>query len=272
METKIKHTLKRWESSLLNFGKIDQWKINEDFAVLGHYISNEKPSTLKNVIRDCRDHAISESVNISFLLSRVQTAQGILDGIQATDSDKAVRKNNTTGQGKRFASTTRKLYKEKLKFKNGENLSGIDISLEDGKTTRKVRRIVEKRMCQAYYKLNKTSAESNCGRHYSKRATSYQLHNLGNIEYESGMCRTDSTHWKKVYDSISGCQVYKQKQAYSSYEEACEAARLFAIKYPNKYPVNAYKCIYCDKWHIGHTTPEEEKVFTTGVTFLENVS
>lgn len=33
METKIKHTLKRWESSLLNFGKIDQWKINEDFAV-----------------------------------------------------------------------------------------------------------------------------------------------------------------------------------------------------------------------------------------------
>ena len=33
MKTKIKHTLKRWESSLLNFGKIDQWKINEDFAV-----------------------------------------------------------------------------------------------------------------------------------------------------------------------------------------------------------------------------------------------
>lgn len=178
------------------------------------------------------------------------------------------------GQGKRFASTTKKLYNEKLRFKNGEFLCNIDISLEDGKTSRKVRRIVEKRMCQAYYKLNKTyNKEDNCTRHYIKRAISFQLHNLGNVEYVSGEHRTDSTHWKKVYDPICDCIVLKPKQGYSTYEEANEAAKLHMLRHPDdKYIVSAYKCIYCDKWHIGHTTPDEEKFYSSKVTFLEQVS
>ena len=272
METKIKHTLKRWESSLLNFGKIDQWKINEDFTILGNYIAKEKSASLRNAVRDCRDCAISEVMDTDLLLNKVQTANRILDNVTVTQSDNVSQKSSVS-QSKRFSCVTKKLYNEKIRFKGGENLCNIDISLEEGRTSRKVRRIVEKRMTQAYYRFNKKHEEDNSDRHYSKRAVSFQLHNLGNIECVSGMDRTDSTHWKIVYDPISECKMLKQKQGYSSYEEANEAAKLHMLKHPyHKYPVNAYKCKHCSKWHIGHTTPEEEKVFAAGVTFLENVS
>lgn len=69
-----------------------------------------------------------------------------------------------------------------------------------------------------------------------------------------------STHWKKVYDPICDCIALKPKQGYSTYEEANEAAKSHMLRHPDdKYIVSAYKCIYCDKWHIGHTTPDEEK-------------
>lgn len=274
MEKKIKCMLKRWESSLITFGKIDQWKINDDFSMLGNFIASRKFDDVKKAIRDCRDQAISETINTSFLLYKIQVANSVLDKHNCDKSDCETRVKNVVSQSKKYSSTTKKLYKEKLRFKNGESLCNVDISLEDGKTSRKIRRIVEKRMCQAYHRLNRNHCcEDNRNRHYTKRATSFQLHNLGNIEYTSGMRRTDSTHWKKVYDVISNSYVYKSKQGYSSYEEADKAAKLYMLRHPeDKKEMTTYKCRYCDKWHIGHKTLNDEKKYLSMVTFSECVS
>ena len=164
-----------------------------------------------------------------------------------------------------------KLYSDR---KWGITLKDVDITMEDGATSRKVRRIVEKRMCQAYHRQHK-----NCGqnggrdRHYMKRATSFQLHNLGQIECETGVCRTESTHWKRSYDPITGEVVFKKKMGYSTYEEAMEAARQFSLRHPeDKRTISAYKCAYCGMWHIGHYTPDEEKTYPDMVTFLGQAS
>lgn len=48
MENKIKRTLKKWESSLINYGKIDQWRIDEDYSILGYFIASKKSNVAKN--------------------------------------------------------------------------------------------------------------------------------------------------------------------------------------------------------------------------------
>lgn len=44
---------------------------------------------------------------------------------------------------------------EKLAFKNEVPLGSLHIAVEDGETKRKVRRIVEKRVCKEYWKTRK---------------------------------------------------------------------------------------------------------------------
>ncbi|MBR4645521.1 MAG: hypothetical protein IKO75_00200 [Bacteroidales bacterium] len=269
MEQTIKSTLKRWENSLVRFGKIDQWNISEDYAALNTFIFSGKYKEARNAIRDCRDYSMAGIYDASTLLDKVQYACRILNRTESGKTKKESKKNNSVGQSKRFLSITKKLYNEKLRFKDGENLRGIDISIEDGATSRMVRRIVEKRMCQAYYRQHKEDDDHGArDRHYMKRATSFQLHNLGQIECAVGLCRTESTHWKKMYDPATGKKVFKKKDEYSSYEEASDAANEFALRHPeDKRQVNAYKCAHCGKWHIGHYTPEDEKNIMTWLHF-----
>lgn len=270
MEQTIQNTLKKWEDSLINFGKVDRWGINDDYCILGDFIARTKSKAARKAVRECRDYSISETCDVSILLSKVKNANRILNKPNDSRLNREIKKINTVGQAKRYESTTRKLYSEKLRFKDGQYLKNIDISMEDGATSRKVRRIVEKRMCQAYYRQHKQSTRiDGQNRHYMKRATSFQLHNLGQIECEVGVCRSQSSHWKKVYDPITKEIVFKKKIAYSCYEEAAEAARKYLIRHPEETsPVMAYKCAYCGKWHIGHSTPLKKKIQPKMITFL----
>lgn len=65
---------------------------------------------------------------------------------------------------------------ERLKFRNGEKLSDILISIEGGATRRKVRRIIEKRVCQNYWK--NSHRESAANRFKMKRFISNQMKNI----------------------------------------------------------------------------------------------
>jgi hypothetical protein len=47
---------------------------------------------------------------------------------------------------------------ERLTFKDGAALGSLSIAIEDGSTKRKVRRIVEKRVCKEYWKTRKNAA------------------------------------------------------------------------------------------------------------------
>lgn len=55
-------------------------------------------------------------------------------------------------------SLCRSIAEEELTFKNGSALGSLSIAIEDGETKRKVRRIVEKRVCKKYWKARKNAA------------------------------------------------------------------------------------------------------------------
>ena len=55
-------------------------------------------------------------------------------------------------------SICRSIAEEKLSFKDGAELGSLSIVIEDGETKRKVRRIVEKRVCKKYWKTKKNAA------------------------------------------------------------------------------------------------------------------
>lgn len=260
MEQTIQSTFKRWEASLKKFGKVDQWSINDDYNIIRSFLTASKSKEARNAVRDCRDYSIVSSCDSSKLLLKVQNANRILNKLNDDRLNPELPIKRAAGQAKRYESTTKKLYSEKLRFKKGQLLKDIDISIEDCETSRKVRRIVEKRMCQAYHRQNKRASNMDAqSRHNMKRATSYQLHNLGLIEYERGYKRSESTHWKKTYDPILGKNVLKKKVEYSSFEDAADAAILFALRHPNdEKPMTAYKCSVCDKWHIGHLSLEHK--------------
>ena len=58
----------------------------------------------------------------------------------------------------RAHSLSRAIAEEELSFKDGAPLGSLSIAIEDGETKRKIRRIVEKRVCKEYWKNKKNSA------------------------------------------------------------------------------------------------------------------
>ena len=100
-----------------------------------------------------------------------------------------------------------------------------NITILEPRESRMIRRIVEKRMCQEYHKQHKEGFHSNGNksRHQMKRAVSYQLYNIGQMEGED-IHRDSSTHWKWKYDRNLKEWVLKKKVAYKTIEEAEIAA------------------------------------------------
>ena len=77
-------------------------------------------------------------------------------------------------QNKHKARTlSRSIAEEELTFKSGTALGSLSIAIEDGDTKRKVRRIIEKRVCKKYWKVRKnTSIIDNRHRAANKRYVS----------------------------------------------------------------------------------------------------
>jgi hypothetical protein len=171
------------------------------------------------------------------------------------------KRTKTLGQQERYEHVTKAIFNEKLKCKNGTWLRNVDVTIEDSKIAKKVRRIIEKRMCQTYHKQHKElfHENGNQSRHNMKRAVSYELYIIGQVENINKQSRGNSTHWKRQYDPITGKKVFKKKVGYKTIEEA----KVSAIKLLHDKPwcsktVNVYKCAYCDQYHIGH-----DSIFTT---------
>lgn len=165
------------------------------------------------------------------------------------------RKQKTFGQQERYCHVTKSIFNERLKCKDGVWLRNVDITVEPPKLARKVRRIIEKRMCQTYHKQHKGTfhEHSNRSRHNMKRAVSYELYIIGQIENVDNRSRGDSTHWKRLYDPITGQIVFRKKMGYQTIEEAKSSAIRLVEDYPmcNK-GVSVYMCPHCNQYHIGH--------------------
>ena len=165
------------------------------------------------------------------------------------------KRRKTFGQQERYEHVTKAIFNERLKCKDDTWLRNIDITTEEPWLVKKVRRIIEKRMCQTYFKQHKDSfhEHGNRSRHNMKRAVSYELYVIGQVENVEKQSRGDSTHWKRKYDPNTGKIVFKKKVGYHTIEDAKESA----IKLVKEKPwchkaVNVYKCHHCNMYHIGH--------------------
>lgn len=80
---------------------------------------------------------------------------------------------------KKILRQTNSLSSERLEFLGGENLGDIDIFGETGENRRKVRRIIEKRVCQSLYRGSRAaSRNNNYGRYNEKRRVANSIKNI----------------------------------------------------------------------------------------------
>lgn len=263
MNTSIKKILQRWAVTLEKYGKLDNWKLDEHLSLLGNYIrSYEDSKNIRNLIRDIRDLALNPSRNNERLLNMIKNVLSKAEPIKQESLCYMTKVHNTrikkAGQESRFKGETRHIFEERLRFKDGMLLRNFDIDTENTSDSRKVRRIIEKRMCQAYHRRHKRSSDdfdSNKERYWMKRATAFQLYNIGQIEHVKFVSRGLSTHWKRMFDPQTGEIVFKKKMAYSSLKDAKEAIVKWKIDHPlDQREIHAYQCIACRKWHIGHAS------------------
>jgi hypothetical protein len=78
---------------------------------------------------------------------------------------------------KLIKNQSKKISEEKLNFKDGIALGDVDIFIDGGKTRSMVRRIVEKRVAQDYWKTAR-SRHDNYGRYSTRRHMSNHLKNI----------------------------------------------------------------------------------------------
>lgn len=258
MEKSVKNILKAWESSIERYGKIDSWKINENFSKIGYYLRNNNDSReINRLMYQIRDMAITSSLNDT-LLNKIKKVLSLLEPGKTIPACYLVKQNGRIkkeGQESRFKGETKRIFEERLRFKEGMLLRNFDIETECKSDSRKVRRIIEKRMCQAYHRKHKRSLDENTNRerYWMKRATAYQLYNIGQVENIKYVSRGYSTHWKRMFDPQTGEIVFKKKMAYSTKEEALAAIIKWEKENPNDIQkMHAYQCAICKKWHIGH--------------------
>lgn len=269
MNTTVKSILNGWKNSIEKYNKLDSWKAEEQFSALGKYLHcNDDSRDIVRLVRIIRDSAICPNPNTDSLLSMISKVLDMVDVSKKTIclfTKVANGRVKLQGQGERFKGETKRLFDERLRFKGNMLLRNFDIETENPKDSRKVRRIVEKRMCQAYHRRNRRTDYDDSQRrneHYwMNRATSFQLYNIGQMENVFSVSRGYSTHWKREYDEQTGQIVFKKKMAYSSEEEANKAVKEWQRTHPeDRREISAYKCAICKKWHIGHKSEMGEYV------------
>lgn len=259
MDKEIKKILKSWRSSLERYGKLDGWNFSQSLSILGDYLRTKQDSnTIRGLVRQIRDKALSQTVDVELMLSLIKIAFAYDEPVAEPQEDlhvigQRVQKN---GQDVRFRYETERIFSEKLRFKGGMLLRNFDIETESPYDSRKVRRIVEKRMSQAYYRMKRKTRSmdpSNKDRYWEHRAIAFQLYNIGQVENVKDNSREVSSHWKEMFDLYTKDFVLKKKMAYSTEQEAIDAINQWKVDHPlDMVEMVAYKCSSCDKWHIGH--------------------
>ena len=279
MNNTVRNILKKWETSLERYNKLDMWSFNDNVSQIGSYLRhNEDDKRITCTLRHLRDSIVGSSFDPEEILREIKLVFAYLEITKYDDihmmTVSSKHRVKSEGQSVRFKGETSKIFEEKLRFKNGMLLRNFDIETESSCDSRKVRRIVEKRMCQAYHKMHKYQdyeKGTNCGRYWKRRATAFQLYNIGQIEHVRYVSRGKSTHWKKMFDPLTGEVVLKKKMAYSTLEEALQAIEKWKIDHPyDKKEMHAYECRVCHKWHIGHDSEAEDLGNSVGSNLEEN--
>lgn len=244
----------RWLKMLKNYGKLDDTSLQDDFTVIAKVVkSHETKNDIRRAAKRCRDYALAETMRIADLVRYLTAALKCLCNAQESKEVRKIKKAYADqGMTEKYRPLSKRLAKEKIR-KIGREVIYTDYHTDDSETTRLVRRIVEKRAAQEAHKnAGKHDRETNRYRHSMQRAISFNLYNKRYTEYDAEL-RAPGTHWKVGTHNSKGKKVLVAKFSYNSYEEALEACAHCMTAHPeDPRPMSAYKCDYCDKWHIGH--------------------
>lgn len=166
------------------------------------------------LVKQIRDKALCPTFDIISMKEMLDRFFDSLNLDHAEEDDSKKHYTVKEGQGFRFKGQTQRIFKERLHFKGEMLLRNFDVETESAHDSRIVRRIVEKRMSLAYHRMNKVSCDavlSNKDRYWKRRAISFQLHNIGQVDDIHSTSRGESTHWKRTYDPQTGKMVFKKK-------------------------------------------------------------
>ena len=248
----LTYVFNRWLKMLNRYGKLDVYSINDDFATIAKVIKAvniKRP--IRNIVATCRDYALAGASSIDRLVMSLYSALEVL-----CESPEYMTMRNwkqqyaEQGMSKRYKSLSKRLAREKI-HKIGKEIAFTDSGTDEPKTTKLVRRIVEKRAAQTVFRNSKNGVrDSNLFRQNVRRATSFSLYNLTFTDYDQKK-RAKGTHWKVVFGKFG--KKLKSKNSYNSYEEAIAACNSYMLNHPYDIrTMNAYMCEHCGKWHIGH--------------------
>ena len=234
----------RWLKMLTSYGKLDETSLLDDFTAIAKVVkSHETNKDIKRAVQRCSDYALSAAMQIADLVRALSSALNLLCKAQ---EDKELRKIKKTyadqGMTERYRPLSKRLAKEKIR-KIGREVIYTDRHTDDSKTTKLVRRIVEKRAAQEAHKnAGKHDRETNRYRHSIQRAVSFNLYNKRYAEYDAEL-RSPGTHWKVRTHNSKGKKVLVAKFSYNTYEEAVEACTCYMMAHPeDSCPMSAYKC------------------------------
>lgn len=250
MEQCVKSILQRWQRSLSFRGTLDEWSLNEDYSKIEKFLRGSKNHSLNAKVARCRDLSIKPQVNDKRLSLAITKALNCLTHDIQEKYDVEMERP-TAGQRERYHAISKSLGKERVRQCKGQRLRNLDVTILNKKDSKLVRRIVEKRMCQEYHRQHKSNFHTtgNRTRQNLRRAVSYQLYNLGQLEGDH-MTRDFGTHWKWKYDRIIQTWVLKKKVGYNTYEDALNASMRSEKLHKETFQV--YQCDHCKKYHIGH--------------------
>ena len=159
MNTEVVKVLKSWKSSLDYYEKLDRWKLSANLSVLGAYLRTKDENVkMMRLVKQIRDKALCPTFD---LLSMKELLNRFFDSLNLSHAEEKSPPTHNShytvkeGQGFRFKGQTQRLFEERLHFKGEMLLRNFDVETESARDSRIVRRIVEKRMCQAYHRMNK---------------------------------------------------------------------------------------------------------------------
>ena len=149
MDNETKKVLKSWKTSLERYGKLDGWNFSQNISILSVYLRSKQDSnSVRSLVRQIRDRALSQTVDVEVMMSLIQKvfAYDELKAEQQANLQVTEQRVQKNGQDVRFRNETERIFSEKLRFKGGMLLRNFDVETESPYDSRKVRRIVEKRV------------------------------------------------------------------------------------------------------------------------------
>ena len=194
------YVFNRWLKMLQSYGQLDPKSINKDFSTISKVIKDiNVQNSVRNAVTKCRDYALIGTLAIERLMTSLTSALELLCESQEDKALKELRQYYADqGMTERYRPLSKRLAREKIR-RIGKEVAFTDAETDAPKTTKLVRRIVEKRAAQAVYRNSgKRVHENNRFRQSVRRATSFSLYNSAFTEYDQQK-RVNGTHWKVTF-------------------------------------------------------------------------